>query len=152
MKLYNETSAQLNLEPQRMRAVQGDLMDSNGPAFQDEDFRDFDLAVMSMALHHVPDPLAMLRALVRLLKPGGRVVIIDWTLDTAQDDGTDVVTPQYSTQYPVAYHGFNQQQMAKLFKEAGCVASDYQVHPEPSHCPPMSNPWRHLFFAKGEIA
>lgn len=152
VKLYNENAAQLGLESQKMRAIQGDLMEPKGSAIGGEDFRDFDLAVMSMALHHVPDPLAMLRGLVRMLRPGGRVVIIDWTLDSDQDDGTDVVSPQYSSKYPVAYDGFNRQQMARLFKEAGCLVNEYQVHPEPSHCPPMSNPWRHLFFAKGEIA
>lgn len=152
VELFNENAAQLGLEPQKMRAVQGDLLEPNDTAMDNDEFRDFDLIVMCMALHHVPDPLAMLRGLVRLLKPGGRVVIIDWTLNSDQDDGTDVVSPQYSSEFPVAYHGFNRQQMERLFKEAGCPINDYQVNPEPSYCPPMSNPWRHLFFAKGEVA
>lgn len=151
VKLYNESAAQLGLEPQKMRATQGDLMEPSGPAIYAADFRGFDLAVMCMALHHVPDPLAMLRGLVRMLRPGGKVVIIDWTLDPDQDDGTDVVSPQYSSEYPLAYDGFNKQQMTRLFKEAGCPVNDYQVHPQPSHVPPMSNPWRHLFIAKGEM-
>jgi SAM-dependent methyltransferase len=152
VKLYSENAAQLDLEPQKMRAIQGDLMEPGSTAIDTDDFRDFDLAVMCMALHHVPDPLAMIRGLVRMLRPGGKVVIIDWTLDPDQDDGTDVVSPQYSSQYPVAYHGFNQPQMTRLFNEAGCPVTDYQIHPETSHVPAMSNPWRHLFFAKGEMA
>ena len=137
VELYNKEAAQLNLEPQKMRAIQGDLMEPSSPALDTDEFREFDLAVMCGALHHVSDPLTMLRCLVRRLRPGGRVVIIDGTLDSDQDDGTDVVSPHHSSKYPVAFDGFNKQQMTRLFMEAGCPLTDYQVHPESYYCPPM---------------
>jgi ArsR family transcriptional regulator len=36
-----------------------------------------DLALMSQALHHAPDPAAALREAVRILRPGGRVLVLD---------------------------------------------------------------------------
>lgn len=38
---------------------------------------EFDLLWMSMVLHHVPEPGAALRALGRVVKPGGRIAILD---------------------------------------------------------------------------
>lgn len=39
----------------------------------------FDAAYTSMVLHHLPEPLVAVRELARVVKPGGRVVIIEFT-------------------------------------------------------------------------
>lgn len=39
----------------------------------------FDAAYASMVLHHVADPGAVLRELARIVKPGGRVVVMEFT-------------------------------------------------------------------------
>ena len=37
----------------------------------------FDAAVLRLALHHIEDPVEVLRAVRELLRPGGRVVVLD---------------------------------------------------------------------------
>lgn len=144
---YNERAKELSESShQKIHGVKGDLTDADCSAIAGPGYHNFDLAVMSMALHHVSDPLAMLKALVQRLKPGGRVVIIDWSI---ADTGSDEVRPQYSSQFPVAYSGFSERQMARLFEEAGCTSSDYRVNDEPSHLPPAKDQWPYMFFAKG---
>lgn len=42
----------------------------------------FDVLVSTSSLHHWPDPAAALREAARVLAPGGRIVITDWSADT----------------------------------------------------------------------
>ncbi len=37
----------------------------------------FDIVVTRFSLHHFPDPLAALREMVRVCRPGGRIVVVD---------------------------------------------------------------------------
>jgi ubiquinone/menaquinone biosynthesis C-methylase UbiE len=37
----------------------------------------FDAAVLRLALHHIEDPVAVLRSVRELLRPGGRVIVLD---------------------------------------------------------------------------
>jgi len=43
--------------------------------------RSFDVIVSASAFHYFPDPLAALAAMKRVLKPEGRLVILDWCRD-----------------------------------------------------------------------
>lgn len=52
-------------------------------ALNDPEWFGFDIAVMSMALHHVSDPVEMLRRLGQRLKNGRTLVIVDWLQDEA---------------------------------------------------------------------
>lgn len=60
-----------------MWAVQGDLSESSAELKKPEWF-DFDVAVMSMALHHVPDPKDMLVQLRKRLRRGGVLVLVEF--------------------------------------------------------------------------
>ena len=71
-----------------------------------------DAVFANMYLHHTTDPLAALREMVRVLRPGGRLVITDmdehpyaWLKDDMAD----------------AWQGFERDQMRAWFKEAGLV-------------------------------
>ena len=41
----------------------------------------FDVLVSASAFHYFPDPLAALKEMKRVIKPGGRLVILDWCRD-----------------------------------------------------------------------
>ena len=80
MNKFNAEAREAGTSEARMRAVRGDLLAPPGGSLEDGEFYGFDLAVMSMALHHVDDPKAMIAKLIERVKPGGIVVIIDWVV------------------------------------------------------------------------
>lgn len=50
------------------------------------DLGSFDLAYLQYALHQLPDPAGVLRAAWAALRPGGRVVVLDWPLPSTVDE------------------------------------------------------------------
>jgi ubiquinone/menaquinone biosynthesis C-methylase UbiE len=51
--------------------------DVSAPPLRDEEWGSFDLAHARFILEHVPDPLAVVRNMVRAVRPGGRIVLAD---------------------------------------------------------------------------
>src|SRR5262249_3494779 len=51
--------------------------DARRPPIRDDEWGTFDAAHTRFLLEHVPDPLAVVRAMVRAVKPGGRIVLAD---------------------------------------------------------------------------
>ncbi len=47
---------------------------------------EYDLAYFQYALHHLPDPPAALRAAWASLRPGGKVVVLDWALPSTSEE------------------------------------------------------------------
>lgn len=75
----------------------------------------FHLIVSSMVLHHIPDPLALLVSLRRLLHPGGWLAFAD----LEAEDGSFHDDP-----VGVFHHGFSRQYLESLLLQAGCIMPD----------------------------
>jgi len=71
-----------------------------------------DVVFANMYLHHTADPLAAIKEMVRLLKPGGRLVITD--LDTHTNEWM-------RNEMADTWLGFDRQQMCDWFQSAGLV-------------------------------
>ena len=84
--------------------------------------RSVDAVLANMYLHHCPDPLAAIREMTRLLRPGGRLVITD-----ADQHDHEWMRAEMAD----VWLGFDRQQVRAWFTEAGlrdvevdCTGSD----------------------------
>ncbi len=79
-------------------------------------FRDgrFDAVVCSQVLEHVPDPLATLKEIARVLKPGGRVLL--------STHGTFIYHP-----HPTDFWRWTQEGLRKVFEDSGCF-DEIELH------------------------
>jgi len=74
---YNNHAKESGYSPEQMIAVKGDFLGDDSFDNWSDDLRNFDVAVISMALHHVDNPGKMLKRLLERLKPGGVLMVID---------------------------------------------------------------------------
>jgi SAM-dependent methyltransferase len=51
---------------------------------------EFDLVYMQDALHELPDPVASLRAAWQAVRPGGRLVVLEWCLPSTLEDSQNL--------------------------------------------------------------
>lgn len=67
------------LEAARARLAPYDNVDLRSGRLEDLplEARDLDVAVLALVLHHVPEPLKALAEVARVVKPGGRVLVVD---------------------------------------------------------------------------
>ncbi|KAH8598864.1 S-adenosyl-L-methionine-dependent methyltransferase [Bisporella sp. PMI_857] len=160
---YNEAARKQGLSEQQMHAVRGDLLvpEAEIPkALEKVDFYDFDIIVMSMALHHVEDPQLMTAKLVERLRDGGSLLIIDWAPSPkapevqghghekdARDEGYQQDLQE--AQQTMKRSGFDEEEMRKVFEDSGCSESEYVLHPDLSKLPSRFGGAKQLFFARG---
>ena len=84
------------------------------------DHDQLDIAMMGLVLHHVPDPGVVLAEAARVLKPGGRLLIIDMLPHDRAE---------YQQQMGHVWLGFPERQMRKLLTSAGLDHA--RIHPLP---------------------
>jgi ubiquinone/menaquinone biosynthesis C-methylase UbiE len=84
------------------------------------DHAQLDIALLGLVLHHVPDPAIALNECARVLKSGGRVLIIDMLPHDRAE---------YQQQMGHVWLGFHERQMRKLLSAAGFSA--VRIHPLP---------------------
>lgn len=159
---YNKSARSYGVPESHIFAIQGDLASpltkETHPSLGSSDFFEFDLIIMSMALHHIDVPKLLIERLVERLNEGGVVVIIDWVLDQEdretqqQGEGSHSLrrnVPQ-SAAHTVSHDGFSKEQMDTMLRSAGCKEVDYLVLDEPSKVPFGVGGQKQLFFARGK--
>ncbi|EER27166.1 hypothetical protein D8B26_005706 [Coccidioides posadasii str. Silveira] len=148
---YKRRAREAGIPESQMHAVLGDLTGAEiSPSLiENKELFDFDLAISSLALHHIEDPQRTINRLMERLRPGGTVVIIDF--DVAKKGETWVLDDAPAA-HTIAHHGFDKAHMEKLLNEAGCKDVDYVWHKEESELPPRMGGKKQLFFARGRKA
>ena len=97
-----------------------------------------DAAVLSLVLHHTPDPAAVLREAHRTLAPGGRILVVDMLPHDRAE---------YRQQMGHVWQGFSEAQIASWFREVGLSTPRlHRLTPDPSAKGPT------LFAASGRKA
>ena len=141
------------LPAEQAHAVIGNLATDPDAA---PEMRDFDLIVMSMALHHVADPAGVLRALTARLRPdGGVLLIVDWV--TFEESGCGMpallLRPQTEEEKAlartVARFGFREADVRSAFAEAGLEEFGWRYFTETSEVPEPMGGRQQLFMARG---
>lgn len=142
---YNARATSQGFSPSEMFATAGNLLDPSGPSASllGPDFHDFDLAVSSMAFHHLENPALATKRLVERLKPGTGVILIIDSLPHSMEDVPHEFVPI------IAHHGFSKDNMETLFKEAGCDNFDFVVVEEPVKMGDDMKMERQAFMARG---
>lgn len=117
---YNQCAEKEGFATEKMHAIHGDLTTdtSSSPEFNSAEYNDFDLVIISMALHHVEDPAAMVRKLADRLANGGVLLVIDWV--TAAESGcTQPDMKSGPVSHTVSRMGFAQAEVKEWFETAG---------------------------------
>lgn len=93
--------------------------------------RQFDLAVCRLTLHQVADPAAVVREMVRVTRPGGRIVVADMIVD--DDDRVNAAEANRLERLRDPSHGttLTAAEISRLISDAGAhpVQSDLQDQP-----------------------
>lgn len=78
----------------------------------------YDLIALTLVLHHVTDPQALLTRFAGLLNPGGRIAIADLDRDTDQE---------YHAEGFGGHHGFDRDELAAQLEAAGFTNLRWQT-------------------------
>ena len=145
-KQYNLKAKEAGYSAAKMHAVAGDLV--SDPASVDSTLTNFDLIVMSMALHHVEDPRLMIQRLSERLAHGGALLIVDWVAPTESGCSPIVAPTDSPVMHTVARMGFEQKELDDWFKSAKLGESGWKWFSKRSELPSELGGEKQLFLAK----
>lgn len=125
---YNRAAAARNLSQDQAHAVEGNLSSSSPPTadspLSSPEMHSFDAAIVSMALHHMDDPPAILAALAARLRKGGVLIVVE---DTDQKPSVGPIEgAEWSSSFPAVLQKtlnkevFSEDTMRAWFRAAGC--------------------------------
>ncbi|GJN75619.1 hypothetical protein PLICBS_009724 [Purpureocillium lilacinum] len=149
---YNTLAEKAGFSPETMRAVHGDLLDSNATPSAElatAEFNHFDLAVMSLALHHVSDVDAMIQSLADRLPEGGVLVIVDWMSEEAGSDWKFLQSDDMPVRHTVSRMGFSEGALRETFEKAGLKGWGWRAFAEESEVPSKFGGSMRGFLARG---
>lgn len=157
---FNEKARTLNGHPRanqkQMWAIQGDINEPDA-AISTPEWSGFDVAIISMALHHVKDPADFMIRLRQRVRQGGTLVIIDWLrhVETADNtDGNSTYNVADMTKLPEGmsiWPGFSIREVHSILTTAACTAFEVKVYPESIDTPSGMRGYNKMFIARATV-
>lgn len=126
VSVYNQRAREAGISPEKMSAKVGDLLADNvSEDLQRSEYRDLDIIIVSMALHHFPDPQLAVKRLADRLRTGGVLWIVEMLQEPHSEEEHKRVSPE--TAQLVHKHGFSVGEMKELFLEAGLGDTEVKI-------------------------
>lgn len=148
---FNKSARECGISPEKMFALQGDLLAETIPQeLSGPEFFEFDIIVVSVALHHFADPKLAMERLGSRLKKGGVLFIIDLVPDHHGVEETRQFHPE--AHKTIHKHGFDADEMRELYAHAGVNEKlDYQLVEKPMEFNVNGHEFKKvIFMARGE--
>lgn len=133
----------------KVHAVQGNLVDDTESTadLSAPEYTGFDVVAISMALHHVDDPGALIRKLADRVRAGGRLLIIDNVAPSESGLKTSS-KPDEMAKMGATRSGFEKQELQSWFEENG-LDMEQQWFSERMKVPEEHGGEIQIFIAKG---
>lgn len=151
VKQYNLLANESSVPQQKMHAIPGDLLDmaaTPSAELDSDEYKNFDFAVMSLALHHVNNVEGMVKALAERLADGGVLVIVDWV--ASSESGCDIPPlKDIPVAHTVNHMGFTEEDLRKTFEKAGLGDWGWKWFGEQSDVPSAFGGKQQGFLARG---
>lgn len=113
---YNKAATHMGLTTDQMHAYQGNLLEEGNSI---PNLKDFDIVVISMALHHVSDPEELLKRLSKVMRAGGVCVVLDMAPGAIEAAESGDPRGMSEALHTIHKRGFTSEEMSALFEAAG---------------------------------